>query len=96
MDDQNLTPRSIYFFVAGKVAGKTWVVLKYEKIEKGWTSDIVFGKAPHLRNVYVSGETRDDLAEWYPCDFINRPYLSDTFDDAMEYIARKSDLPLMF
>lgn len=91
MDDQNLTPVTIEFFVSGKVATKTYVIVRYLKIDNGWESRVVFGKAPQLNNIYVSDETRDQLADWHLADFIGRPYIAQSFEDAQEYIARKSD-----
>lgn len=91
MDDQNLTPITIEFFVSGKVAATTYVIVRYRKIDNGWESHVVFGKAPQLNNIYMTDETRDELADWYLADFTSRPYVTRTLDEAQEYIARKSD-----
>lgn len=91
MDDQNLTPQ-LRFFVAGRAkVSNTWVILQYSKIDKGWASAVVYGKAPELFNVYVSNETRDQLAEWFGCDLSSRPFVTENFDHAVNHIARKSD-----
>ena len=100
MDDQNLTPVTIEFFVSGKVANRApakahYVIVRYRKIDDGWESRVVVGTAPQLNNVYMSDETRDQLADWYLADFTTRPFVTETLEEAQDYIARKSDQVLM-
>jgi hypothetical protein len=95
MDNQNLTPVTIEFFVSAKVAAKVYVTVRYHKIDKGWESRVVFGNAPQLNNLYMSDETRDQLADWYLSDFTSWPHITQTFGEAQEYIARKSDQVLL-
>tara|TARA_B110001450_G_C17154253_1_gene292506 strand:+ start:171 stop:458 length:288 start_codon:yes stop_codon:yes gene_type:complete len=95
MDDQNLTPATIDFFVSAKVAAKVYVIVRYRKIDNGWESRVMFGNAPQLNNIYMSDETRDQIADWYLSDFTSRPYITQTLGEAQEYIARKSDQVLL-
>lgn len=94
MHDQNLTPAPSKFFVCGQAKHTNWVVVEYAKVDKGWRSTVVYGEAPKLNNAYVSGETEDELAEWFKCDFSSRPLVVGSLSDAMEHIPRKCARPL--
>ena len=90
------TPAPIEFFVCGKPKkGDAYVIVRYEKVDKGWESRVVLGKAPELNNVYVSDETREELAAWHPCDFVTKSYITNTLSAAKEHVARKSDQVLL-
>ena len=64
----NLTRPEIAFFVSG-MRGKEHHVLKLSKIRQGWAQRRIVGTDARLDVDYVSHETRDDLREWFLCDF---------------------------
>ena len=94
--DSNLTPTPmIDFFVIGRAKwSQNWVIVRFEAIQKGWLSEVICGEAPDMKNIYMSNETREELATWFPCDFMNRAFMADSLEEAKEYLARKADVPL--
>lgn len=82
----NLTQPVTPFYIAGttRVTGEPHVI-KLLKSRKGWQQRRVAGDDAGLDVNYVSRESREQLQEWFACDFRNRFYTSRDLSDVLAY-----------
>ena len=86
-DDEECAPNLTQaFHVAGttRITGNPHVI-KLSKTSKGWMQRRVAGDECSLDVDYVSNETRDELREWFACDFLSRFYLTADLSDVLAY-----------